>query len=205
MSHAKRLTEVAQRFRDFLPIVVDVETSGLNPAAHAILEIAMVSIGMNENGQLIPSERYACQVEPFWQAAIDPEALQVNRINLNTPLRYALTEKQALHNIFSRVKKLLRQANAQRALLVGHNAWFDLQFIMAAAKRNRFYYTPFHTFTSLDTASLSAVGLGETVLAKAAKKAGISFDVDQAHSGIYDADRTAELFCYLCNRFQFNK
>jgi ribonuclease T len=60
--------------------------------------------------------------------------------------------------------------------------------------------SPFHSFTSLDTATLAAVTLGETVLARAAKRAKIPFDVNQAHSAGYDAERTAELFCYMVNQ-----
>ena len=39
-------------------------------------------------------------------------------------------------------------------------------------------------------------------LAKAAKAAGIEFDSGQAHSAIYDAERTADLFCNIVNRWR---
>ena len=86
-------------------------------------------------------------------------------------------------------------------MLVGHNAWFDLSFILAAAKRAGIKHHPFHTFTTFDTASLAAVALGETVLARAARRARIPFDLQQAHSASYDAERTAELFCYIANKW----
>jgi ribonuclease T len=43
---------------------------------------------------------------------------------------------------------------------------------------------------------------GQTVLAKAAQAAGITFDQNEAHSAIYDAQKTAELFCTMVNVWQ---
>lgn len=193
---------LAKRFRGLLPIVIDVETSGLNPLTDAILELSAVTIGMDQAHHLIPEHTYAYHVEPFLGARIDPESLAVNGIDPLQPLRFAMPEKQALHHVFSKTKKLLLKYGCQRAVLVGHNAWFDLQFLQAAAKRNHFQTIPFHSFTSIDTASLSALMLGETVLAKAMRKSGIPFDVGQAHSATYDAEKTAELFCLIVNTCQ---
>lgn len=190
---------LAKRFRGFLPIVVDVETSGLNPATDALLEIAMVPLWMDENGKLSRGETLSFHVEPFIGAQIDPNAMEINRINLDTPLRYAIPEQQMLANIFRKTEELLAETGCQRAVWVGHNAWFDLAFIQAAVKRCGIGSTPFHSFTTFDTATLSAVALGETVLARAVRAANIPFDVNQAHSATYDAERTAELFCFIVN------
>lgn len=191
---------LAKRFRGLLPVIIDVETSGLNTLTDAILEIAMVTIVHDENGRYKRDKTFAYHVEPFIGAHIDPEALAVNRIDPTQPLRYAIPEQQALHRIFNEINKLLVIHDCKRGILVGHNAWFDLQFIQAAVKRCGWQNVPLHSFTSLDTASIAAITLGETVLAKATKKAGISFDVNQAHSAIYDAEKTADLFCYIVNR-----
>ena len=86
-------------------------------------------------------------------------------------------------------------------MLIGHNAWFDLGFIQAASARCQLT-SPFHSFTSFDTATLAALALGQTVLAKACLAANIPFDASEAHSALYDAERTAELFCYIVNRWQ---
>lgn len=193
------IKKLSKRFRGLMPVVIDVETSGLNPETDGLLEIAAVLIGMDERGKLYRGQTYSFHVELFGGAHIDPEALAVTGIDPGFPLRFAIPEQQALHNIFSVIKKSLKDSGCRRAVLVGHNAWFDLAFIQAAARRCGMKHQPFHSFTTLDTASLSGVMLGETVLAKAAKLARISFDVNQAHSAIYDAERTAELFCYLVN------
>lgn len=190
---------LANRFRGLLPVVVDVETSGLNPATDTLLEIAAVPIAMNGGGKLIMGETFAYHVEPFVGANMDPKALEVTGIDPTYPLRFAIPEQQALQNLFFKIKQLLKLHNCQRAVLVGHNAWFDLAFIQAAIKRCKIKDNPFHSFTSFDTATLSAVVLGETVLAKAVRGAGIAFNVEEAHSAIYDAEKTAELFCFLVN------
>lgn len=192
-------SNLSSRFRGFLPVVVDVETSGLNPETDALLEIAAVPIGLDTQGRFFRQETIAYHVEPFCGANMDPASLEITGIIPDYPLRLAIPEQQALHNVFKKVQEWIKNKKCQRAILVGHNAWFDLAFIQAAAKRCHFQATPFHSFTTFDTATLSGVYLGETVLAKALRAANISFDLKQAHSAIYDAERTAELFCYIMN------
>lgn len=201
LAKQKKVT-LANRFRGLLPVVIDVETSGLNPATDGLLEIAAVSLVIDGAGRLSRDQTYAYHVEPFCGANLDPKALAVTGIDPFHPLRYAIPEQQALRRIFSKIRKLLEIHQCQRAILVGHNAWFDLSFIQAAVKRCAITSVPFHSFTSLDTATLAAVFLGETVLAKAVRRANIPFDVTQAHSAVYDAERTAELFCYMVNQWQ---
>jgi ribonuclease T len=198
LAKQKKVT-LANRFRGFLPVVIDVETSGLEPSTDALLEIAVVTLGMNEHGKLFKQNTYGYQVEPFIGAHIDPVSLAITGIDPDHPLRYAIPEAQALHRIFLKIRDLLKVSGCQRAVLIGHNAWFDLSFLQAAAKRSHIKNSPFHTFTTFDTATMAAVMLGETVLARAVRKANISFDVAQAHSAIYDAEKTAELFCYIVN------
>jgi ribonuclease T len=191
--------KLARRFRGLLPVVIDVETSGLHSATDALLEIAAVMLEMDDNGYLYRHKTYAYHVEAFWGARLSQEALDITGIDPMHPFRFAIPEAQALHRIFAYVNEYLVETGCYRAVLIGQNAWFDLSFLLAAAKRSGISCIPFHTFTTIDTASLSAVALGETVLARAVRRAKIPFDIQQAHSAIYDAERTAELFCYIAN------
>lgn len=201
MNNKKTMSLMAKRFRGLLPVVIDVETSGLNAATDALLEVAAIFLTMQEDGRLRPFDSQAYHVEPFLGARLQKEALEVTGIDPYYPLRYAIPEKQALYRIFAATQNQLDKTGCYRAVLVGHNAWFDLSFLLAASKRSGITSNPFHTFTTFDTASLSALALGETVLARAARKARIPFDINKAHSALYDADRTAELFCSIANRW----
>ncbi len=194
---------IKSRFDGYLPVVLDVETTGTDSKKHALLEIAAMLLDFNGAGELTPQESFACHVEVFEGAVIDQEALEVNHIDPYHPFRFAIPEKQALTQLFSFVSDALKKYGCRRAILVGHNAHFDLGFIQAAGKRCKLSANPFHSFTVFDTATLAAVAYGKSVLAKALKVAGIKFDKNQAHSAIYDTEKTAELFCMIVN--QFNK
>jgi ribonuclease T len=196
----KQPASIKTRFGNYLPIVVDLETSGVNPLKDAILEIAAVVVTMDEKNKLQPSDLFACHVMPFEGAHIDPAALAINRIDPYHPFRFAIDEKKALNDLFNFVADAVDKAQCHRALLVGHNAHFDLSFIQATMRRCKFKKSPFHAFTCFDTATLAGVVFGKTILAKALQQAKIPFDKNEAHSAIYDAKRTAELFCYISNR-----
>lgn len=192
---------IKDRFRGFLPVVVDVETSGVDPNTNALLEMCVVLLDMDNKGRFIQTETFFEHILPFENAVLDPESLAFNGIDPYQPLRYAVDEKIALQRLFASITKALKKSRCQRAVLVGHNAWFDLLFVKQAIKRTGLK-SPFHAFTCFDTATLSGLLYGQTVLAKAVKSAGISFDMNEAHSAIYDAEKTAQLFCKIVNTCQ---
>ncbi|MDJ0862659.1 MAG: ribonuclease T [Gammaproteobacteria bacterium] len=193
---------IAARFRTFLPVIVDVETGGFDAAQDALLEMAAVTVVVTDEGLWERGETFACHVEPFPGARLEPAALEFNRIDPHHPFRFAVPEQEALRQIFRPVRKAIRDAGCTRAVLVGHNPSFDLGFVNAAVKRTGIKRNPFHPFTTFDTATLSALAFGQTVLARALQAAGIGWDSEEAHSAIYDAERTAELFCYIINRWE---
>lgn len=199
---AKIKPPMAQRFRGFLPVVIDVETGGFNPNTDALLEIAGVLIEMQEDGQITRGETWRYHVQPFAGANMEAASLAVNGIDPFHPLRPALPEKEAMTRLLGDIRKAVKDNGCNRAVLVGHNAYFDLNFLNAAVIRCDIKRNPFHPFSCFDTATLGGVALGQTVLAKATKAAGMSWDNDEAHSAAYDAERTADLFCLICNRFK---
>jgi ribonuclease T len=190
-----------QRFRGYLPVVIDVETAGFNAHTDALLELAAISVHYNDQGLLVPEHEWHYHIKPFEGANLDPKALEFNGIVPDHPFRLALTETDALKDLFVKIEEALDETKCQRAILVGHNAAFDLSFLQAAVARTGIKKSPFHAFSCLDTASLSAVAFGQTVLAKALRAANIPFDLSQAHSALYDAERTAQLFCDIVNRW----
>jgi ribonuclease T len=188
------------RFRGFLPVVVDVETGGFNPRTDALLEIAAVTLRIDGDGMLQTDATYAYHVRPFEGANMEAASLEVNGIDPHHPLRPALPEEEALRRVFREVRRAVKEAECTRAILVGHNAWFDLAFVNAAIERTGIKRNPFHPFSSFDTVTLAGVALGQTVLARAAEAAGLEWDSREAHSATYDTEMTAELFCRLVNR-----
>ncbi|HEU4655667.1 MAG TPA: ribonuclease T [Steroidobacteraceae bacterium] len=192
---------MANRFRGFLPIVVDVECGGFNPNTDALLEIAAVLVEIQPDGTLKPGEGWRYHVQPFPGARIEEASLAVNGIDPFHPLRPALPEKEVLTKLFQDLRQAVKDTHCTRAILVGHNAYFDLNFLNAAIERTQVKRSPFHPFSSFDTATLSGVAYGQTVLAKALHAAGLAWDQNEAHSALYDAQRTAELFCSICNKF----
>jgi ribonuclease T len=202
MSGYSGAPRIADRFRGFLPVVVDVETGGFNSATDALLEIAAVMIEMTPMGELRPGDTHRYHVQPFHGSRMDPASLAVIGIDPHHPLRPAIPEREALTLLFREIRRAVRDADCTRAVLVGHNASFDLAFINAAVARTDMKRNPFHPFSSFDTATLGGVAFGQTVLSRAVIAAGFEWDPAGAHSAIYDAQRTAELFCAVCNRFR---
>ena len=193
-------TSIKNRFRGFLPVVVDVETAGINPQKHALLEMSVVLLHINEEGHFCRDKTYSEHILPFEGAELDPASLAFNQIDPYQPLRFAIDEKVALEQLFKPIFNALKTTKCQRAVLVGHNAWFDLLFVKEAVERTK-VKSPFHAFTCFDTATLGGLIYGQTVLAKAIEAAGISFDSKEAHSAIYDAEKTADLFCAMVNEW----
>ncbi|RLA08462.1 MAG: ribonuclease T [Gammaproteobacteria bacterium] len=193
---------IEDRFRGFLPVVVDVETGGLNSQTDALLEIAAIVIHMDEKGMLYPGECNSTHVKPFEGANIEESALKINGIKPDHPLRAARDESQALGYIFKSIRTAIKASNCNRAILVGHNATFDLSFVRSAVDRCGIKRNPFHKFSTFDTVSLAGLTIGQTVLSKSVEYAGLGWNEKNAHSAIYDTQKTAELFCHIHNTWE---
>lgn len=201
-SEKKQKSPIAERFRGFLPVVIDVETGGFNPHTDALLEIAGVVIEMQEDGLLKRGQTWRYHVQPFAGANLEAASLAVNGIDPFHPLRLALPEHEVLTQLLSDIRRSVKNSGCNRAILVGHNAYFDLNFLNAAITRCDIKRNPFHPFSCFDTATLGGVAFGQTVLAKLALAAGMQWDSSEAHSAAYDAEITADLFCLICNRLK---
>lgn len=193
---------IAERFRGFYPVVLDVETAGFNPQTDALLEFAAITLKFDENGNLVKNNSYHYDIEPFHGANIVQANIDFIGINPFDPERKATNEKTSLIEFFKAISKEVKAAGCKRAILVGHNGHFDYSFIKAATDRIAYKRSPFHPFSVIDTASLCALMLGQTVLSISCRTVGIEFDDLQAHGAMYDTDRECELFCYLVNRLK---
>jgi len=194
--------KLVNRFRGYYPVVIDVETAGFNSKTDALLEIAATLLDMDDNGFLKPEKTLHFHVDPFEGANLEEAALKFNGIDPFNPLRGAVTEAKALTEIFKAIRGKLKETGCHRAIIVAHNATFDQGFVNATAERTRIKRNPFHPFSSFDTSALSGLALGHTVLAKACELAEIDFDNKEAHSALYDTEKTAELFCFIVNKWK---
>jgi ribonuclease T len=195
-------TKLGRRFRGFLPVVVDLETAGFNSKTDALLQIGMSMLDMDASGKLFRAQSYFYQVRPFEGANLEQAALQFTGIDPFAPSRKAMAEDLALKEMFGHVRTAIKKNGCTRAILVGHNAHFDQGFLNAAAERQLIKRNPFHPFSNFDTVSLAALAYGQTVLAKSCETAGLEFDNKEAHSADYDAEKTADLFCLIINRWK---
>ncbi len=190
------------RFRGYLPVIVDIETSGFNAKKHALLEIAAIIVEYDNNRDLIITERHSTHVIPFKNAELDEAALKFNGIDPHHPFRMAIEELEALQLLFNPISKAIKRNQCKRAILVGHNPAFDIGFLNAAIHRSKIKRSPFHPFSTFDTATLGGLAYQQTVLAKIVQAAGLSWEDEKAHSALYDAEKTAELFCLIVNRWK---
>lgn len=202
LSEDRTKSGLAERFRGFLPVIVDVETGGFNADTDALLEIAAVTLDMDENGLLRRHETFDFHIDPFEGANIEQSALDFTGIDLESPERDALPEEIAIPELFKSIRRAIKAHGCTRAVMVAHNAHFDLGFVNAAAERTDVKRNPFHPFSCFDTATLSGLAFGQTVLAKTCQVAGIEFSNSEAHSAAYDAEKTADLFCMIVNRWK---
>ncbi|WP_428994311.1 ribonuclease T [Buchnera aphidicola] len=191
-----------KRFRSFYPVVIDIETAGFNYNTDALLEIAAITLKMDESGWLKKEKTFHYHIKPFIGSVLNETSIKFNKIDPFNPLRGAISEKNALINILKEVKKKIKLEKCKKGIIVAHNSIFDLNFFMSAIKRNSIKKNPFHTFVTFDTATLSGLAIGQTVLSKACKKIGIYFDNKKAHSALYDALKTANLFCKIVNKWK---
>ena len=190
---------MGNRFRGFCPVVIDVETGGFNAQTDALLEVAAIILGIDAEGVLYCKESHSIHIQPFEGANMEPASLEVNGIDPYHPLRIASPEGEALKEVFKHIRKASKENICKRAVLVGHNAFFDLNFLNATVARAKVKNNPFHPFSCFDTVSLGAMAYGQTVLSRIAQVSGLPWDNDEAHSALYDARMTAEIFCNILN------
>ncbi|MCW5197734.1 ribonuclease T [Buchnera aphidicola] len=199
MMHKQKKNLLSKRFRTFYPVVIDIETAGLNPITDALLEIGVITLKMNSYGWLKIDKKIHFHIKPFEGSLIHKEALSFNKIDPFNPFRGAISEKQMLKEVFKIINQGIQKSKCSKAIIVAHNATFDHNFIMAASSRIQVINNPFHSFATFDTASLSGLTVGETVLSKACRAMGVSFNNNKAHSALYDTLKTATLFCKIVN------
>src|SRR5690554_7668976 len=100
----KETTLMASRFRGYLPVVLDVETGGFDPDTDALLEIAIVTLRMDDDGIIPPHQRFSANIHPFEGANLQREALDFTGIDPFYSDRESEPEVDALTEIFKIIR-----------------------------------------------------------------------------------------------------
>ena len=142
------------------------------------------------NGRYIPGEVASAHFIPAPGTGDRPQVAGNHRHRARPPLPLRQAgERRRWTTSSPPVRAAVRKHNCQRAILVGHNAHFDLNFLNAAVARVQHKRNPFHPFSVFDTVTLAGVAYGQTVLARAVQAAGFEWNGEEAHSAVYDAER----------------
>lgn len=187
-----------KKLGNYWPVVIDLETSGVVSDKNAILEVAAIPLEFN-SGSWGYSEIWHEHIIPFEGAEFSPEAMAVHGIDADHPFRMAISEAAWLTNWQNQLAEVAGKNKCQRCMLAGHNAHFDLNFVMAAVSRCSINI-PLHKFTCFDTATMGAYMCNETVLPRILRKSGIKYNSDSAHSAVYDTKVTADLIIKWLNQ-----
>ena len=142
--HKQRLTNalqpghhytIAERFRGFLPVVVDVETGGFNAQTDALLEIAATIVEVDDDGLLTTGELRSTHVIPF-KMPISTQNHSKSRALQTPTTRCALRARERCFRIHLQAHSGGGTQPSLHPRHFGrHNASFDLSFINAAVAR----------------------------------------------------------------------
>ncbi len=155
-------------------VVFDIETTGFSPVNNRIIEIGAVKV---QRGEI--TERFSTFVNP--DVPIPFEIEKLTGIN-DAMVMEAPTIEQVLPEFL---------AFCGDAVLVAHNAGFDMSFIKENAMRQKIN----REFSYVDTVGIARILLphqGKHTLDAVAKTMGVS--LENHHRAVDDAEATAEIF-----------
>lgn len=174
-------------------VSLDIETTGLDPAVHEIIEIGCVLFSFNVRKKIFEIEdSFEVKIKPEHIELANPISLRVNGYKESLWVD-ALTPGKALKKISQKVKG---------RVMIGHNAGFDYAFMSQAFKKHALPNTlHYHV---LDTLSMAYVILHDNV---DATRLSLQYLCDfygienkKAHTALADAQATYELFVKLMER-----
>ena len=104
-------------------IVLDVETGGLDPQTHSILEISGI---LWKPGKVIQPV-FDCYIKEENITTV-PRAMEINQINLDKVEKHGRTPKEAINYIRNRLDDVLG-IDRRPVKILAHNASFDYSFL----------------------------------------------------------------------------
>jgi DNA polymerase-3 subunit epsilon len=168
-------------------IVVDVETSGLSPIKHDVLEVAAIDLTTGEELHFVPSPIF-----PEWLKAADPGAMKVNRYFE----RGVYADQVDLETTRKRWGTLGTMLDGN--ILAGVNPAFDARFVDAAMKYHEVECRRRYQLRDLATYAAGVLG-HDPAEPTSSSEIFTALEVanEEAHSALGDARATAQAFNIL--------
>ena len=127
--------------------IVDVETTGLNPNYHEMIDIGIIIINQN----LEIKGQYFSKVLPSFPERIDPMAQNINGFNLQR-----WTQEEAISE-----EELINQMNIflnnyiGKPIFIAFNSWFDSGFVRNLLNEHDYKFNDWFDYRVLDIPSIA--------------------------------------------------
>lgn len=157
-------------------VVLDLETTGLDPARHEIIEIGAIRVSLDSKDQLA----FGTLVKP--EKKIPRRSTEINGITQAMVDTDGRSIQEALAELIEFIQDLP---------LVAFNADFDIKFLQAAARKHGYVFTNRYT-CALKLARRAWPGLPNYKLINLAKMGNLP--VDDAHRAVSDCQRVLIVF-----------
>jgi DNA polymerase III subunit epsilon len=157
--------------------VIDLETTGLFPAAHdRVLEVAVLRY--RPDGTL----------QRQWVSLVDPQR-DLGATHVHGVSAADVQGAPTFEHIVGEVCRLLCGA-----VVVGHNARFDVTFLAAEFARAGFHLPPLPVICTMTLPTRLGLPSAGRSLKAACDHWGVAYDPDRAHGAQHDAEATAGVF-----------
>ncbi len=179
--------------------VLDTETTGLSPASHEIIEIALISYVIGENGERFITNQFSTKIKPQHIERASPKALEVNHYS-----EYDWRDAKEMSYALPIIKSMVDKSDA----LIGQNLIFDLRFLSDAFEKNGYEVPNYPAY--IDTKAMADVLRGSNKIARSSmdylcEHYNIKFS-GKAHSALTDCQRTMMVWDKLledCGDYDF--
>ena len=169
--------------------VIDTETTGLSKEVHEIIDIALISYVISENGERFVVNKYNSKIKPAHIETASPVALKINHYKEEEYI-----DAPDHVDVLPMVRKMIEDSD----VLIGQNLIFDLQFINAACEKlygedDKVYFPPY-----IDTKAMADVLRKKDIIEKSGmdylcEHYGVVF-TGKAHTALVDCERTMQVF-----------
>ena len=181
-------------------VVIDVETSGINPFIHEVLSIAFVPFNLNLPKKIIHVHHQNIKWGDFAKENFKKFSIEWHRD--------AITPEMACSEIEIYLKETF---NNQTATAIGHNIGFDISFLRKLAYQGKRDQLSGLSHRALDTHTLLYLLTLEEKIPESAVTSEAAFDYfnifvseENRHTAIGDAEATNILFRKILEKLQNN-